>query len=80
MKLLGSLLAIGHGFKTSGIFLVGLGVAVAVFGLLPGRTFFTKLPTLRGIVEIPLPHWLDRLGFVGAGALLIYWGLTHGRV
>ena len=80
MKLLGSLLAIGAGFKTSGIFLVGLGIAVTVFGLLPGSNFFTELPTLRGIVRKPLPRWFGRLWFVGAGALLIYWGLTHGRV
>ena len=52
MKLLGSVLAIGgDGFKTSDIFALGLGVAVIVFGLLPGANFFTELPTLRGIIQ-----------------------------
>jgi hypothetical protein len=73
-----SSLLIGQGFKTSGILLVALGVTVTVFGLLPGANFFTKLPTLRGVVRKPLPRWSGRLWFA-AGALLIYWGLTHGR-
>jgi hypothetical protein len=71
-----SLLLIGQSFKTSG---VALGVAVIVFGLLPGANFFTELPTLRGVVRKPLPRWPGRLWFAAAGALLIYWGLTHGR-
>ena len=80
MKVLGSLFAIGgDGFKTSGILLLGFGIAVTVFGLLPRTNFFTELPTLRGIIGKPLPRWFGRLWFVGAGALLIYWGLTHGR-
>jgi hypothetical protein len=74
-----SLLLIGQGFKTSGILLVALGVTVTVFGFLPGMDFFTALPTLRGVVRKPLPSWSGRLWFAAAGALLIYWGLTHGR-
>jgi len=81
MKLLGSLLAIGGGgFKTSGILLLGVGIAAIVLGLLPVGNFFTELPTLRGIIRKPLPRWFGRLWFVGFGALLIYWGLTHGRL
>ena len=72
-------LLIGGGFKTSGVFGVVFGIAVTVFGLLPGANFFTELPTLRGIVKKPLPRWFGRLWFVGAGALCIYWGLTQGR-
>ena len=79
MRLVVSLLLIGQGFKTSGNLLVALGIAVAAFGLLPGVNFFTELPTLRGVVRKPLPHWSGRLWFVAAGALLIYWGLTNGR-
>ena len=79
MRLLGSFWAIGNGFKTSGIFLLGLGIAVIVFGLLPGGNSFIELPTLRGIVRKPVPRWFGRLWFVGAGVLLVYWGLTHGR-
>lgn len=78
MRLAVSLLLIGQRFKTSGILLVALGVAVTVFGLLPGD-FFTELPTLRGVVRKPLPRWFGRMGFAAAGALLIYWGLTQGR-
>jgi len=78
MRLVVSLLLIGQGFKTSGILLVALGVAITVFGLLPGVNFFTELPTLRGIVRKPVPRWSGRLWFAAAGALLIYWGLTHG--
>jgi hypothetical protein len=77
MRLIG--LLIGGGFKTSGVLLVVVGIAVAVFGLLPGTNFFIKLPTLRGIVKKPVPLWSGRLWFVAGGALLIYWGLTHGR-
>jgi hypothetical protein len=78
MRLVVSLLLIGQGFKTSGILLVAVGVAVILFGLLPGVNFFTELPTLRGVVRKPLPRWSGRLWFAAAGALLIYWGLTHG--
>ena len=77
MRLLVSLLLIGQGFKTSRILLVAFGVAVIVFGLLPGVNFFTELPTLRGIVRKPVPRWFGRLWFSAGGALLIYWGLTH---
>jgi hypothetical protein len=73
------LVIIGQGFKTSSVLLVLLGAAVTVVGLLPGVNFFTELPTLRGIVRKPLPTWFGRLWFVAAGALLVYWGLTHGR-
>ena len=52
MRLVVSLLLIGQGFKTSGILLVAVGVAVIVFGLLPGVNFFTELPTLRGVVSL----------------------------
>ena len=76
MKLCGVVLAIGNGFKPSGAVLVSLGIAVAVFGLLPGGNFFTEFLTLRGIVRRPLPRWFGRLWFVGGGALLIYWGLN----
>ena len=79
MRIVVSLLLIGQGFKTSGILLVALGVAVTVFGLLPGVNFFTELLTLRGVVRKPLPLWSGRLWLAAAGALLIYWGLTHGR-
>jgi len=78
-RLVVSLLLIGQGFKASGILVVALGVAVTVFGLLPGVNFFTELPTLRGIVRKPVPRWSGRLWFAAGGALLIYWGLTHGR-
>jgi len=65
----------GNGFKASGAFLLSLGAAVIVFGLLPGADFFFEFLTLRGIVRKPVPRWLGRLWFVGAGTLLIYWGL-----
>jgi hypothetical protein len=77
MRLVVSLLLIGHGFKTSGIVLVALGVAVTAFGLLPGAKFFTHYPTLHGIVKKPIPSWSGRLWFAAGGALLIYWGLSH---
>ena len=77
MRLVASLLLIGQGFKTSGILLVALGVAVTVFGLLPGVNFFTELPTLRGVVRKPLRGWSGHLWFAAAGALLIYWGLRR---
>jgi hypothetical protein len=70
---------IGEGYKTSGVLLVVFGIAVTLFGLLPGVHFFTELPSLRAIVRKPLPTWFGRLWFVAGGALLIYWGLTHGR-
>lgn len=70
---------IGRGFKTSSALLLVFGAAVIVFGLLPGVNFFTEFPTLRGIVRKPVPTWFGRLWFVAAGALLVYWGLTHGR-
>jgi hypothetical protein len=72
------LLIIGQGFKTSSVLLVLLGIAVTVFGLLPGVNFFID-PALRAIVRKPLPTWFGRLWFVAAGTLLVYWGLTHGR-
>jgi hypothetical protein len=72
-------LSIGQGLVAPGNLLVALGVAVAVFGLLPGGNFFTELLTLRGFVRKPLPNWLGRLWFAAAGALLIYWGLTRSR-
>jgi hypothetical protein len=77
MRLVVSLLLIGYGFKTSRIVLVALGVAVTVFGLLPGVKFFTDYPTLHGIVKKPIPSWSGRLWFAAVGALLIYWGLSH---
>ena len=76
---MGPLLIIGEPYKTSSVVLVAFGIGVAIFGLLPGGNFFTRLPTLRGIVRKPLPTWFGRLWFVAAGALLVYWGLTHGR-
>jgi len=76
---MGPLSIIGQGLKTSSVLLVVLGIAVIVFGLLPGVNFFTDFPTLRAIARKPLPTWFGRLWFVAAGALLIYWGLTHGR-
>jgi hypothetical protein len=69
-----------EGFKTSGILLVAVGVAAIAFGLLPSVNFYTEFPTLRGIVRKPLPRWSGRLWFAAAGALLIHWGLTHGRL
>jgi hypothetical protein len=77
MRLVVSLLLIGQGFKASGTFLVAFGVIVAVFGLLPGGKFFTRYPTLQGIVTKPIPSWFGRIWFAAGGALLIYWGLTH---
>ena len=77
MRLVISLLLIGQGFKTSGTFLVALGVIVAVWGMLPGAKFFTHYPTLHGIVKKPVPSWSGRIWFAAGGALLIYWGLTH---
>jgi hypothetical protein len=74
-----SLFIIGRRFETSSVLLFVLGTAVIVFGLLPGGNFFTEFLTLRGIVRKPLPTWFGRLWFVVAGALLVYWGLTHGR-
>jgi hypothetical protein len=74
-----SLLPMVRGFVASGNLLVALGAAVVLFGLLPGVNFFTELLTLRGVVRKPLPRWLGRLWFAAAGALLIYWSLTHGR-
>jgi hypothetical protein len=68
MKLLGSLLLIGQHFKTSSVLLVALGIAVIVFGWLPGGNFFTEFLTVRGIVRKPLPRWFGRLWFAGAGA------------
>jgi hypothetical protein len=76
---MGPLSLIGEGFKTPSVLLVVFGVAVTVFGLLPGVNFFIKLPTLRAIIRRPLPTWFGRLWFVAAGALLVYWGPTHGR-
>lgn len=73
-------MAMGGGFKTSSALLIVLGVAVTVFGLLPGVDFFMEFLTLRGVVRKSVPTWFGRLWFVAAGALLIYWGLTHGRV
>jgi hypothetical protein len=70
---------IGPGFVASRNLLVALGVAVALFGLLPGEKFFTELLTWRGVVRKPLPSWFGRLWFAATGALLIYWGLTRGR-
>lgn len=72
-------LFIGQRFKTSSVLLVVLGFAVTIFGLLPGTGFFTEFPTLRGTVRKPLPTWFGRSWFIAAGALLVYWGLTHGR-
>lgn len=76
---MGPLLVIGRGLNTSSVLLVAFGIAVTVFGLLPGVNFFTELPTWRGIVRKPLPSWFGRLWFVAAGASSVYWGLTHGR-
>ena len=76
---MGPLLIIGQGLKTSSVLLVVFGIAVTVFGLLPGMHFYTELPSRRGIVRKPLPVWFGRTWFVAVGALLIYWGLTHGR-
>ena len=67
---------IGEGFKPSGTLLVVIGIAVIVFGLLPGGNFFTEFPTLRGIVRKPISKWSGRLWFVAGGALVIYWGVT----
>lgn len=74
-----SSLLIGRGFVASRNLLVVLCIAVALFRLLPGVNFFTELLTLRGVVRKPLPRWFGHLWFAAAGALLIYWGLTHGR-
>ncbi len=79
MKLLVSLLLVGQSFKAPRILVVVLGVAVIVFGLLPGANFSTDLATLRGIIRKPVPRWAGRLWFAAAGALLIYLGLTQGR-
>ena len=76
---MGPILIIGHGLKTSSVLLVVSGIAVIVFGLLPSVDFFTDLPSLRGIIRKALPAWFGRTWFVAVGALLIYWGLTHGR-
>ncbi len=76
---MGPLLVIGRGLRTSSVLLVVFGIAATVFGLLPGVNFFTELPTRRAIVRKPFPSWFGRLWFVAAGALLVYWGLTHGR-
>jgi hypothetical protein len=79
MRLLGGITLVGPGFKTSAVLLIAFGIAATVFGLLPGGTFFTEVPTLRGVVRKSLPRWFGRLWFVTVGALAIYWGLTHGR-
>jgi hypothetical protein len=76
---MGPLLILGQGLKPPGVLLVLLGTTVTVAGLLPGVNFFTALPTLRGIVRKTLPTWFGRLWFVAAGAIVVYWGLTHGR-
>jgi hypothetical protein len=76
---MGPLSLVGEGFKTPSVLLVVFGVAVIVFGLLPGVNFFIELPILRAIIRKSLPNWFGRLWFVAAGALLVYWGLTHGR-
>jgi hypothetical protein len=78
---MGSLLVleIGRRLKTSNTLLVVLGIAVIVFGLLPGVGFFTDFPTFRGIVRKPIPAWFGRLWFAALGALLVYWGLTLER-
>ena len=73
-----SLLLIRQGFETSRILLLVLGITVTVFGLL-GANFWIEVLTRQGIVRKPLPTWFGRLWFAGAGALLIYWGITHGR-
>jgi hypothetical protein len=70
---------IGEAYKATGPFLVALGMIAAVSGILPGAKFFTSYPTLRGIAKKPIPAWSGRTWFVGAGALLIYLGLTHWR-
>jgi hypothetical protein len=44
MRLVVSLLLIGQGFKASGILVIALGVAVTVFGLLPGVNFCLQIP------------------------------------
>jgi hypothetical protein len=68
------------GYKTSSVLLLVFGTAVIVFGLLvPDGNFFTESLTRRGIVRKPMPTWFGRLWFVAAGALLVYWGLMHGR-
>jgi hypothetical protein len=54
MRLIWLLLLIGERFKTSSVLLLALGIAVTLFGLLPGVSFFTELPTLRGIVRKPV--------------------------
>jgi hypothetical protein len=69
---------IGDHYKATGPMVIALGVIVAVFGLLPGGKFFTHYPTLHGIVKKPVSDWSGRIWFLAGGALLIYWGLTHG--
>ena len=75
----GSDLMIGEGFKTSGALLVFVGAVTAIFGILPGGTFFIPLPSVRGELKKPIPTWLGRVLFVTGGALLIYLGVTHWR-
>jgi hypothetical protein len=64
------------GLRSSGVLLVALGIAVALFGLVAG-SFHIRLPGLQREVKKPLPGWFGRLWFLAGGALLIYLGLKH---
>jgi hypothetical protein len=56
--------------------LVGLGAAAVAFGL-TGKTFYIRLPGLRGETRTRVPTFLGRWWFVAGGALLIYLGVAH---
>jgi hypothetical protein len=64
------------GLKPSGLLLVGLGIAVAIFGLVAG-SFHIRLPGLHSEVKKPLPGWFGRVWFLACGAVLIYLGVRH---
>lgn len=64
------------GLKPSGLLLIALGVAVAIFGLAAG-SFHIRLPGLDREVKKPLPGWFGRLWFLGCAAVLIYFGLRN---
>ena len=55
--------------------LVALGIAVAIFALLPG-SFYVRLPGLEREARKQVLTWFGRLCFLGGGAVLIYLGVA----
>ena len=68
----------GRGKKPviASILLIAVGLAGAIFGLLPGEFYpaFIRRPAPS---EKPIPKWLGRTIFVLVGMWFVYSGITH---